>query len=68
MVGKEHKHFFNGLEIGDMTDKGKIDDLFFMTWGAWGCGYKTSEPCGKGLLMATINGKDCVIGELKKIV
>lgn len=66
-VSDEYLYMFNGFKIGDMTDKGEIQDLFFLTFGQ-GCGaWKNYEPVpGKGLIMAKVNGKDIVIEELKK--
>lgn len=65
---EKHLHYFNGFKVGDMTDKGKIEDLFFLTFMRDGIqgGQRDYEPKGKGLLMATVNGKDIVIGNLKK--
>lgn len=59
--------WFGNLQIGMMTDKGKIDDLFFLKFDGNCGGWKVREPKGKGLIMARINGKDYSIGELKLI-
>lgn len=56
---------FRGFKVGDMTNKGKIEDLFFLTFTQLSA-QKNYEPVpGKGLLMARVNGKDIVISELK---
>jgi hypothetical protein len=66
-MNPEYKHYFKGFEIGDITDKGKIDNLFFLQFDSNSGGWKTYEPNGKGLIMATIEGKDYIIGDLKKV-
>jgi len=67
MVSEDYKYLFKPFEVGDMTDKGKIDDLFFLRFGSGSNAFIEDEPKGKGLLMARINKKDYAIGELKKI-
>lgn len=64
-VAPEHEHYFNGFKIGDQTNKGVIDDLFFLRFEGTVGAFKVYEPKGKGLCMARINKKDYVIGDLK---
>lgn len=64
-VAPENEHYFNGFKTGDQTNKGTIDDLFFLQFTSGAGAFKTYEPNGKGLCMARINKKDYVIGDLK---
>lgn len=47
-----------------MTDKGRIDDLYFLTWTGANSARKYYEPVGRGILIAQVNGKAIPIGEL----
>lgn len=62
----EHKYFFFPFKVGDATDKGVIDDLYFLTFGHGATAWKSYEPEGKGVLMAKIGTKAYAIGDLNK--
>jgi len=64
MISKENEHYFKGLKVGMMTDKGRIDDLYFLTWTGANSARKYYEPVGRGILIAQVNGKAIPIGEL----
>lgn len=64
---KEYDYYFKPFKVGDMTDKGIIDDLFFLTFNGNCTAFRSNEPRGKGILIAEINGKDIPIGELKLV-
>lgn len=62
-VKEDDKHYFNGLEIGMVTDRGTIQDLFFLQFNSLCGASKIYEPKGKGIIMARVNGKDIEIGK-----
>lgn len=61
----EYNHWFLPFKKGSKTDKGIIDELFFLQFDGFAGGNKVKEPKGKGLLMAGIGNKMYVIGDLK---
>jgi hypothetical protein len=66
-VSDENIHLFDPFRVGDLTDKGIIQDLFFLQFGSGAGAYRIYEPKGRGILMAKVNGKDHAIGNLKLI-
>jgi hypothetical protein len=64
MIKPEHKHYFGKLEVGVKTDKGTVQDLYFLTWVGFSGAREEHEPSGKGILMAKVDGKKYAIGEL----
>jgi hypothetical protein len=66
-VSDENIHLFDPFRVGDLTDKGIIQDLFFLQFGSGVGAYRIYEPKGRGILMARVNGKDHAIGNLKLI-
>jgi hypothetical protein len=66
-VSDENIHLFDPFRVGDLTDKGIIQDLFFLQFGSGVGAYRIYKPKGRGILMAKVNGKDHAIGNLKLI-
>lgn len=59
------------IKAGDMTNKGKVEKIVYLTFASQGCPIATCTdepiPGGKGIICARIEGKDIPLGELTLI-